>query len=226
MIELWIGLPLCGLCHDQLADAGDLTMRAISSASWARPQFWQRRTNVWREVTGPARGLRRLTKQANPTTDQPGLHHWVPGWRLGARVFSRRRSNRPAIQPMTINKIRKLLIIVTSLAAVTTASHANEEDQRPAITLESPLAITAKLAEYLTSCGGKAKPETELVAQKIIDRAGRQKWLETVWRIHVERDEPTLNKFCLETRMELDDLLDHTPPPGDLDLTPLPRRIT
>ena len=89
--------------------------------------------------------------------------------------------------------MRKPLIIVTSLAAVMTASHA--------IPLDSPLVSTAKLAEYLTSCGGKAKPEVEQVAQKIIDRIGDQKWGETVLRFHVERDESTRQKFCSDMRL-------------------------
>src|SRR6516165_4610307 len=125
--------------------------------------------------------------------------------------------------------MRKLLIVAASLTALTTATatHANEEDEQRPIILESPLALTARLADYLTSCRGKAKPEIEKVSQRIIDRIGNQKWREAMLRFHVERDEPTRKKFCSDTREELDDLLepdylpDETPPPGDLDLTPV-----
>jgi hypothetical protein len=125
--------------------------------------------------------------------------------------------------------MRKLLIVAASLTALTTATHANEEDQQRPIILESPLALTAQLAEYLTSCGGKAKPEVEQVALKIIARTDHEKWLETVSRFHIVRDEATLNKFCLDTRAELDDLLEpidsyeDNPPPGELDLSLIPR---
>jgi hypothetical protein len=132
--------------------------------------------------------------------------------------------------------MRKLLIVAASLTALTTATHANEHEQRPII-LESPLALTARLAEYVTSCGGKAKPEVEQVALRIIARTDYEKWLETASRVHLVRDEATLDKFCLDTRAELDDLLepiDYSPhdrtndksPPGELDLSRLNRRLT
>jgi hypothetical protein len=121
--------------------------------------------------------------------------------------------------------MRNVLIALVIIAGLMTVGHA-DEDRKPTFTLESPLVSTAKLAEYLTSCGGKAKPEIELVAQRIIDRIGNQKWLETVSPFHVERDESSLKKFCSEMRVELSGLLEldylpgDTPPPGDLDLTP------
>jgi hypothetical protein len=124
--------------------------------------------------------------------------------------------------------MRKLLIVAASLTALTIATHANEHKQRPLI-LESPLALTARLAEYLTSCGGEAKPEVEQVALRIIARTDYEKWLETASRVHLVRDKATLDKFCLDTRAALDDVLephDRTndkSPPGALDLSPLPR---
>ena len=71
-----------------------------------------------------------------------------------------------------------------------------------------PAASAALLAEYLTSCGGKAKPEIEQVALRIIERIGDQKWLEAASRVHLVRDEATLEKFCSDTRAELDDQLE------------------
>jgi hypothetical protein len=128
--------------------------------------------------------------------------------------------------------MRKLPIVAASLTALTTATHANEEDQQRPIILESPLTLTALLAEYLTSCGGKATPEVEKVALKIIARTDHEKWLETALRFHTVRDEAPLAKFCLDTRAELDDMLEpidpheDKPPPGELDLSPLNRRPT
>jgi hypothetical protein len=97
--------------------------------------------------------------------------------------------------------------------------------------LASPAAITALLAEYLTSCGGKAKPEVEQVALRIIARMDYQKWLETVSHVHIVRDKATLDKFCLDARAELNDLLEpfdyspheDKPPPAELDLNLRPR---
>jgi hypothetical protein len=97
------------------------------------------------------------------------------------------------------------------------------------LVLASPAAITAVLAEYLTSCGGKAKPEVEQGALRIIERMNYQKWLETVSRVHIVRDKATLDKFCLDARAELNDLLEpidpheDKPPPGELDLSLIPR---
>jgi hypothetical protein len=122
----------------------------------------------------------------------------------------------------------KTLVIAAFALAATTAADA-EEDLLPPLVLASPAAITARLAEYLTSCGGKAKPEVEQVALRIIKRMDYQKWLETASSVHLVRDEAMLKNFCLDTRAELNDLLEpieyspheDKPPPGELDLSRL-----
>ena len=61
---------------------------------------------------------------------------------------------------------------------------------------------------------------------------GDQKWLEAASRVHLVRDEATLDKFCLDTRAELGDQLEpNSPhrtedksPPGELDLSRLTTR--
>jgi hypothetical protein len=54
---------------------------------------WQRRTNVWREVTSPARGLRRLTEvKSQNRVDPYGARRDSAtgsraGWRTGDREY-------------------------------------------------------------------------------------------------------------------------------------------
>ena len=140
---------------------------------------------------------------------------------------TKKRVTLDGVTTKDITSVKTLVIAAFALAA-TTAANA-DEDLLPPLVLASPAAITALLAEYLTSCGGKAKPEVEQVALRIIKRMDYQTWLETVSRVHNVRDKATLDKFCLDTRAELNDLLgpidshEDKPPPGELVLSLIPR---
>jgi hypothetical protein len=127
--------------------------------------------------------------------------------------------------------MKTFLLATITTVALATSGYAQTRVQ----VVEGPLATTAVLAEYLTTCGGKAKPAAVRAAQALIDRTDYALWLKTAGRFHLVRDQAATDRFCLEVRDQLNDLLEPIdysspsksppPPPGDLDLNPLVRRI-
>lgn len=93
----------------------------------------------------------------------------------------------------------------------------------------------ALLAEYVTTCGGQAKPVAQRNVAQIADQVGLTKWfLHASW-VHLERDAAWQSKFCLDAAGPLRDLLasshltvtkaSQPKVPLELDLTDLTRRL-
>ena len=92
------------------------------------------------------------------------------------------------------------------------------------------------MAEYLTSCEDEAKPDTVRNMQNIIRRVDYSQWLKTASKFHIVRTERELLEFCDKVQGAFQHMLmppdfgprdvsKIKPPPGDLNLNPLARRI-
>lgn len=93
----------------------------------------------------------------------------------------------------------------------------------------------ALLAEYVTTCGGQAKPVAQRNVARIANEVGLTKWfLHASW-VHLERDAAAQSQFCLEAARPLANLLaashltvtkaSQPTVPQELDLSELSRRL-
>ena len=91
---------------------------------------------------------------------------------------------------------------------------------------------TALLAEHLSTCGGRARPDVEQLAIEVVESIGYANWLQIASWIHFQLDEGATNKFCSVSRTALAKLLvagnhpKNDRVPAELDLRDLPRRVT
>jgi hypothetical protein len=91
------------------------------------------------------------------------------------------------------------------------------------------------LAEYAATCGNHVKPEVVRKSQSIVYKMGRDKFLDMVSRVHVQRSERAMHKYCEWMGDKLEDMgllgpvdfrpASEIPPlPSDLDLSDIPRK--
>jgi len=125
--------------------------------------------------------------------------------------------------------MKKLLLTVAVLTSVTATNAI-------ALTPQQLLDGVAIMAEYLTSCEDEATPETVRNSLNIIRRADYSHWLATASKYHIVRSEDELDAFCAKVQSAFQKMLKPPdfgprnaskikPPPGDLNLNPLARRI-
>ena len=134
-----------------------------------------------------------------------------------------------------MKRLPKMILLAAAL--VFPACVANAQKGQIAPVIEQ----IAALAEYLTTCGGTARPAVVRTANRYLEDmliAGDYgTWLETASRLHIERSPAAKDHFCnvahdvleraklLDPRPDYRDRSEIEPPPGHLNLNKLSRRI-
>jgi hypothetical protein len=86
--------------------------------------------------------------------------------------------------------MKKLLLATATLIALAVPA--------TAMTLVDQVNAVALLAEYVTTCGGRAKPIVEREAVRIVEHIGFKNWYSMASWVHLERDEAVQKQFCLD----------------------------
>jgi hypothetical protein len=120
--------------------------------------------------------------------------------------------------------MKKLLLATATLIALAVPA--------TAMTLVDQVNAVALLAEYVTTCGGRAKPIVEREAVRIVEHIGFKNWYSMASWVHLERDEAVQKQFCLDAAIRSAPMLaashlttGKSPIAAELDLSELTRRL-